>query len=229
MAYPAQVARNVHILAARSRPRGDRPTLSALGEEYGVTRERVRQIERRERGRLQGAAPRIAVLGGPGTGKSTQAARLAEILGVPWFSTGELIRGAGARLPRGAGGLADTEATCALLRGAWDGEGGVVIDGFPRAAAQVPAAISLLGCSFIAVTIDLDPGEATTRMRARERAGEADAARRTGRILEAAWRQRDLEAALHQHAVRVVRVDGAGPPDAVTERVLAALRRGEGR
>jgi adenylate kinase len=91
---------------------------------------------------------RIVLLGPPGAGKGTQAARLAEAFGVPHVSTGDLFRqnlregtplGREAKQYMEAGQLvpdAVTEAMVAERLAKPDAAGGAVLDGFPRNLAQ---------------------------------------------------------------------------------------------
>lgn len=48
--------RNAQIIAARQLPPGQRPTLAQLATRFDVSRERIRQIEARERARLRRTA-----------------------------------------------------------------------------------------------------------------------------------------------------------------------------
>lgn len=95
---------------------------------------------------------RVALIGAPGSGKGTQAGRLAERLGVPLLSTGDLLRDEVARgtdlgrrvaasLDRGE--LVSDDLIVEVVRdrlAALDGEGGYVVDGFPRTVGQAEAA-----------------------------------------------------------------------------------------
>jgi adenylate kinase len=91
---------------------------------------------------------RIVLLGPPGSGKGTQAAFLAEALGVPAVSTGDLFR---AHVERGtdlgrraaayatAGDLVPDDVTMAMVverLGLHDCAGGYLLDGFPRTIGQ---------------------------------------------------------------------------------------------
>lgn len=99
---------------------------------------------------------RIAILGGPGSGKETQAKRLAERSRVPCISVGGLLRKAAAdeaaphppaTPPVGGGWPADDKVMALLeqrLR-ARDSKRGFVIDGFPRNIPQAQALDTLLG------------------------------------------------------------------------------------
>lgn len=97
-------------------------------------------------------APRVIVLlGAPGAGKGTQAAVLAERLGLPHVSTGELFRaalrdgtplGATAKGYMERGELVPDEITVAMLLerlAAPDAVRGAILDGFPRTRAQAEA------------------------------------------------------------------------------------------
>ena len=99
----------------------------------------------------------IVLLGAPGAGKGTQAQLLADWLGVPAVSSGELFRAAmEANTPLG------NQARGYIERGVYvpdditvqmiaerlrqpDCAGGVILDGFPRTEAQAEALARLLG------------------------------------------------------------------------------------
>jgi adenylate kinase len=90
----------------------------------------------------------IVMLGPPGGGKGTQAVVLAEALGLPHVSTGELLRRSlRDRTPLGLraegymkrGELVPDEIVVGMVRerlGEEDASGGVVLDGFPRTVSQ---------------------------------------------------------------------------------------------
>jgi adenylate kinase len=100
---------------------------------------------------------RIVLLGPPGAGKGTQAVRLAESLGVPQISTGDLFRhNIGAGTPLGmeakryldAGDLVPASLTNALVDARIDepdAADGFILDGFPRSVAQAEALDEMLG------------------------------------------------------------------------------------
>ena len=91
---------------------------------------------------------RIVLLGAPGSGKGTQAAVLAEGLGVPAISTGDLFRahvaqvtdlGRAAAAYASAGDLVPDDVTTAMVverLARADCLGGYVLDGFPRTIGQ---------------------------------------------------------------------------------------------
>ena len=87
---------------------------------------------------------RIVLLGPPGAGKGTQAVKLAEEIGVPQISTGDLFRdnisnattlGVEAKKYLDAGDLVPASLTNALVDNRLDEDdvsGGFILDGFPR-------------------------------------------------------------------------------------------------
>jgi adenylate kinase len=93
----------------------------------------------------------LLVLGPQGSGKGTQAARIAAERGIPHVSTGEMFRSAieaGTGLGRrvepilASGELVPDDLTVALIRerlSAPDAAHGFVLDGFPRNLAQAEA------------------------------------------------------------------------------------------
>lgn len=98
----------------------------------------------------------LLVLGPQGSGKGTQAAKLAEAHGIPHVSTGEMFRAAieaGTDLGRrvepilAAGDLVPDDLTVSLIRarlGEPDAQRGFVLDGFPRNLAQAEALDAML-------------------------------------------------------------------------------------
>ncbi|HEV7186761.1 MAG TPA: adenylate kinase [Blastococcus sp.] len=91
---------------------------------------------------------RVVLLGPPGAGKGTQAQVIAEKLGVPAISTGDIFRanvsgqtelGRQAKTYMDAGDLVPDEITVAMVKDRLaepDAEGGFLLDGFPRTIAQ---------------------------------------------------------------------------------------------
>lgn len=92
---------------------------------------------------------RIVFLGPPNSGKGTQAVRLAEKLGIPAISTGDMLRAAvasgsrlGARVKDvlASGRLVDDELMAEVIRDRLAGDdaaAGFLLDGYPRTLPQV--------------------------------------------------------------------------------------------
>lgn len=99
---------------------------------------------------------RIVMLGAPGSGKGTQAAKLVEDLDLPHVSTGELLRaavkegtllGQKAKAVMDRGELVSDEIMLGLLEerlSADDTKNGFILDGYPRNLAQAEALDELL-------------------------------------------------------------------------------------
>jgi adenylate kinase len=115
------------------------------------------------------------LLGPPGSGKGTQATRLADRLSIPHISTGDILRGAvKAGTPLGvqvggimaAGGLVGDGLITDLVRDRLaeaDTARGFILDGFPRTRSQAEALDTMRRRdSFIVVLIQV-PGEAIVR------------------------------------------------------------------
>lgn len=98
----------------------------------------------------------VIMLGPPGAGKGTQAAMLAERLGIPHVASGDLFRealeaetelGLKAKSYMDRGELVPDEVTIAMIRDRLlkaDCDGGVILDGFPRTLEQAEALKELL-------------------------------------------------------------------------------------
>jgi adenylate kinase len=184
---------------------------------------------------------RLVLLGPPGAGKGTQAARLAEHLGVPAISTGDIFRAnitGGTELGRTAqeytarGALVPDEVTNSMVRDRLaqdDAAAGFLLDGYPRNVAQVAELESILsdqGRSLDAaleITADADVVVARLLRRA-EIEGRADDTEPVIRHrLDVYAEQTAPVSGVYAERGLLVRVDGIGEVDEVTERLLAAL------
>ena len=115
----------------------------------------------------------IVLLGGPGAGKGTQAAKLVEEFKTPHISTGDMLRAAvAAGTPLGrkaksymdAGELVPDDVIIGLVIDRLqepDTDAGFILDGFPRTSAQAVALDAELGKLErpldAALLIDVDP------------------------------------------------------------------------
>jgi adenylate kinase len=125
----------------------------------------------------------LILLGPPGAGKGTQAARLVDDFNLPWVSTGDMLRGAvteGTELGVKAkefmdsGDLVPDELIVALIVervAAEDCEDGFLLDGYPRTIPQADAlAEALSGLDrqvSAALLVELDDDEVVRRLSGR--------------------------------------------------------------
>ena len=106
---------------------------------------------------------RIVLLGPPGAGKGTQAVKLAEKLGVPQVSTGDLFRhnistgtklGLEAKKYMEAGEYVPDSVTNGMVADRLsqsDAAAGFLLDGYPRTVDQVHALNAMLMLSYVAL------------------------------------------------------------------------------
>jgi adenylate kinase len=96
---------------------------------------------------------RILILGPQGSGKGTQAAKIASTYGVPHVATGPILRAAvanGSELGRQVkpildrGDLVPDDMMVGLIRERLEREDGFVLDGFPRTVPQAEALDAML-------------------------------------------------------------------------------------
>lgn len=178
---------------------------------------------------------KLLFVGPPGAGKGTQASRVAQEIGVPHVSTGEMFRdhaAAGTELGRkvqeimAAGDYVPDELTVAVLEerlAEHDAEHGFILDGFPRTEGQVAALDALIGEVGLdgVVVFEVDEDELARRLITRGRADDTEETiRNRFRVF------RDQTAPLlkiYGGRGLLISIDGMGDIDEVTERILSAI------
>lgn len=180
---------------------------------------------------------RLLFVGPPGAGKGTQASRVAERLGIPHISTGDMFRyhvSTGTDLGKKvdsimkAGEYVPDEVTVAMLEeriAQPDAAAGFILDGFPRTEGQVEALDGLIGKDGLDAVVVFDVGEdeLVERMLGRGRPDDTeDTIRNRFKVY-----QEQTEPLLGVFGERglLVDIDGIGDRDEVSERILAALER----
>jgi adenylate kinase len=194
---------------------------------------------------------RVVLLGPPGAGKGTQAQIIADRLGVPAISTGDIFRanvsgqtelGLQAKVFMDAGDLVPDEVTVAMVKDRLaepDAKGGFLLDGFPRTipqAEQLRSSLHDLGHGLDRVLeLVVDEDELVRRLSGRRM------------LVDGEWVQRDddkPETVRHRlHVYReqteplsgfyeaeglLTRIDAIGAVEEVTERAMRALGQAGG-
>lgn len=187
---------------------------------------------------------RLVLLGAPGTGKGTQAARLKEHLQVPHISTGDLLRaevaagsplGLKAKEVMARGDLVSDEILLGMLKDRFsrdDTRTGFILDGYPRNLAQAAALDALLkdlGQKFdAAVQLVVDFERIIERL-----AGRAQAEGRTDDTPDAVRHRLNVYEEKTAPVVDYYRqqgqltvIDGEGTLDEVFARIVEAIQHG---
>ncbi|WP_411833958.1 adenylate kinase [Pseudoxanthomonas mexicana] len=186
---------------------------------------------------------RLVLLGPPGSGKGTQAARLKDYLGVPHISTGDLLRaevaagtplGLQAREVMARGDLVSDEILLGMLKDRFsrdDTRPGFILDGYPRNLAQAAALgelLASLGQKFdAAVQLAVDNEKIIERLAGRAKAeGRADDSPESVRHRLNVYDQQTAPViAFYREQGQLSVVDGVGSLDEVFGRILEAIGR----
>src|SRR6202171_3411852 len=123
----------------------------------------------------------LTMLGAPGAGKGTQAARFGRDRGIPKISTGDILReavqagselGMRARTIMGCGDLVGDDVMIGIVKEGLelpDAAGWFILDGFPRTVAQAIALDGIVQgrAPLIVVDIEVPEAELVQRLGAR--------------------------------------------------------------
>jgi adenylate kinase len=193
---------------------------------------------------------RLILLGPPGAGKGTQAARLVEQYGIVQLSTGDMLRAAvAAGTPVGlkakdimaSGGLVPDEVVIGIISDRIeqdDAANGFILDGFPRTVPQAEALDSLLKDKKLSLNavVELRVNESALLARVETRVAEMrargeepradDNAEALAKRLAAYRAQTEPLVEYYSEKRKLLTVDGMMTIDEVTReigRVLAAV------
>jgi adenylate kinase len=175
------------------------------------------------------------LLGPPGAGKGTQAQKLADKLGIPHISTGDLFRynisnetelGLEAKKFLDAGDLVPAKLTNALVDDRLndaDAAGGFILDGFPRSVEQAETLREMLAARDTKLDAVLEfrvsEDELLSRLKSRGRADDTEDV-----ILNRMKVYRDETAPLlDYYSGELKTVDAVGSLDEVFARALRSL------
>lgn len=180
-------------------------------------------------------------MGPPGAGKGTQAVVVAERLGIPHISTGDIFRanvrdltelGRRAKAFMDAGEYVPDDVTNAMVRdrlGQQDCAGGFLLDGYPRTLDQVGELDSILAGLGVGVdrVVEIVVPNDEVLQRLAQRAAEQGRSDDTAEVIQ---RRLDVYAEQTEPLLRTYRgrgllvaVDGLGTVDEVSARIIAAL------
>ena len=193
---------------------------------------------------------RLILLGPPGAGKGTQAARMVEKYRIPQLSTGDMLRaavqagtpvGLKAKAVMEAGGLVSDEIVIGIVSDRIaepDARNGFILDGFPRTVAQAEALSTMLDSKALALdaVIELEVDQSLLVDRILTRAAEAKAKGQPVRKdddpdvfktrLAAYNRDTAVVAPYYRKHGLLRTIDGMQPIDAVTAAIDHVLTKG---
>ena len=184
---------------------------------------------------------RLLIVGPPGAGKGTQAARISERFGIPTISTGDIFRkniadgtdlGKQVKAIVDAGDYVPDSLTNALVTDRLneaDADGGFLLDGYPRTTEQVQYLTDLLAQhghvldAVIRLVADQDEIVRRLRQRAVDQGRVDDSEEAIRHRQDVYIRETAPLIDLFRDQGLLIEIDGLGPIDEVTSRIFAAL------
>jgi len=184
---------------------------------------------------------RLLIVGPPGAGKGTQAARITQTYGIPDVSTGDIFRaniknqtplGVQVKAIIDAGDYVSNDLTNALVTSRLeedDARGGFLLDGYPRTLEQVQYLDELLAGkgqaldAVIQLVADQDEVVARLRKRAIEQGRTDDTEDAIRHRQEVYARETSPLIAVYRDRGLLIEVDGLGEIDDVAGRIAEAL------
>jgi adenylate kinase len=184
---------------------------------------------------------RILLVGPPGAGKGTQAVKIAEKLGIPHISTGDIFRSqiaAGTDLGKqaqefmNAGQLVPSSVTNGMVAARLaeaDTAAGFLLDGYPRNLDQIEALDTVLVPAdrqlqvVLELTADTDVVVARLLQRAVEQGRADDTEEVIRKRLEVYADETAPIIAVYADRGILTQVDGIGSVEEVTQRIFEAL------
>jgi len=179
------------------------------------------------------------MLGPPGAGKGTQAARLAKALGIPHLSTGDMLRsnvanntelGLQAQAFMEAGDLVPDELVTAMVIDRLQQEDaacGYLLDGYPRNPAQAVALVEAFGNDVLELTLllEVDAEELVSRLVLRgEEQGRTDDTEDVIRNRLAVYEEQTAPLVeYYESRQRLARGEGLGSIPEVFSRLIEVL------
>jgi adenylate kinase len=183
---------------------------------------------------------RLLIMGPPGAGKGTQAVHIAQRLGIPHISTGDLFRanltegtalGLEAKKYMDAGEYVPDAVTNGMVRDRLkqsDAAEGFLLDGYPRTVAQVAELDGMLAGNkvdkVIVLTADTDEVVGRLLNRAKQQGRADDTEDVIRRRLEIYTEQTAPLITLYAARGVLIEVHGIGSVDQVTHNIFAALK-----
>jgi adenylate kinase len=184
---------------------------------------------------------RVLLIGPPGAGKGTQAARIADHFDLARIATGDLLReqvangtemGKVAKEYMDRGDLVPDDIVIEMTKNRMveaNEEGGYILDGYPRTLAQAEAAYRWAlgrGIPFdLTIYFEIEEEELLARLagRAREEHRSDDTEETVRHRLEVfASQTHPLVEYYHRRGI-LVRINAVGPIDAISEEIFATL------
>jgi adenylate kinase len=184
---------------------------------------------------------RVLLIGPPGAGKGTQAARIADHFDLARIATGDLLReqvANGTELGKVAkefmdkGDLVPDDIVIEMTKDRMvraNEQGGYILDGYPRTLAQAEAAYRWAvarGIPFdLTLYFEIEEEELLARLagRAREEHRSDDTVETVRHRLEVFASQTHPLIDYYQRRGILVRINAVGPVDAISEQIFATL------